>query len=105
MKIRALKTTHGSYGLLKRGDTADISDDEAKGLISQGYAVAYSAPSKLSAAPHNDAAKAEGGKDKGDPFEERQTGGRDGKAKQSSSSQEGRQPSKRQSTSRKDDAE
>lgn len=102
MKIRALKTTHGSYGLLRRGGVAEVPDDEAKGLISRGYAVGYIPPARLPAAPHNEA---EGAIKKLDPFTEPRIGGLDGVTKQSSSSQEDRLQRKRRSTSLKDDAE
>lgn len=102
MKIRALKTTHGSYGLLRRGGVADVPDDEGKGLISRGYAVAYIPPAKLPAAPHNEA-REDG--EKRDPFTDPRIGGPDGMTKQSSLSPEDRQPRKRRSTLLKDDAD
>lgn len=102
MKIRALKTTHGSYGLLRRGGVAEIPDDEARGLISKGYAVGYVPPSKLPAAPHNDAREVDDGSD---PFTEPRIGGLDGEVKPSPLSQEDRPQRKRRSTSPKDDAE
>ncbi|HEU4985066.1 MAG TPA: hypothetical protein VFT58_05450 [Nitrososphaera sp.] len=101
MKVRALKTTLGSYGLLPRGKSADIPDYEAKELIALGYVAAEIPVEKLVAAPQN--AKLEVANDN-DPFEGRRPGGLIGEDKQQSSSQEGRQRRKRRSTSQEDDA-
>lgn len=39
MLVRALKTTHGSYGMLPRGKVTEVPDDEAKELIAAGYMI------------------------------------------------------------------
>jgi len=107
MKIRALKTTAGSYGLLPRGKTADVPDWEAKDMIAAGYATAVIPDDKLPAVPRVSAASQNANPREAsdaDPFTAPRTGGQNGEVKQSPSSQVGRQRQKRRSTSRKGDA-
>lgn len=54
MKIRALKTTSGSYGTLPRGKVADVPTSEARDLIAFGYAVEELPLAKQEAAPADD---------------------------------------------------
>ncbi len=54
MRVRALKTTHGSYGTLPRGRVAEIDDYEAKDMISLGYMIEVLPLDKQEAAPKAD---------------------------------------------------
>lgn len=51
MLVRALRTTHGSYGTLPRGTVADVPEYEARDLISYGYAIEELPLAKQEAAP------------------------------------------------------
>jgi hypothetical protein len=86
MKLRALKTTLGSYGTARKGETFDAPNWEAVELIANGYATEELPIERRPAAPQS--VKLKG--DKRDPFEARPDGGSIGSDKQSSSSRRGR---------------
>lgn len=84
MRVRALKTTFGSYGTLPRGRVAEVNDHEAKEMISLGYMIEDLPLAKQEAAPvaANDNI----------PFEIAQTGGLTGADAPQSLSPEGQVP-------------
>jgi len=90
MKLRALKTTLGSYGTARKGETFDAPNWEAVELIANGYAIEELPIEKRPAAPQSVKRRGDGR----DPFSGRPDGGLTGSEKQSSSSRRGRPQSK-----------
>lgn len=84
MKLRALKTTLGSYGTARKGETFDAPNWEAVELIANGYATEELPVEKRPAAPQSVKRRSDGR----DPFEGRQSGSRTGLDKQLSSSRQ-----------------
>lgn len=86
MKLRALKTTLGSYGTARKGETFDAPNWEAMELIANGYAIEELPVERRPAAPQSVKRRDDGR----DPFEVRPDGGPTGLDKQPSSSRRGR---------------
>lgn len=96
MKIRALRTLSGEYGLVRRGQVFEAGDNKAKQLIHRGLA----APVEVGGAKKGAAEKAPER-----PSKERRSGGQTGEERQRSSSQEARQPQTRGSKKREGEHE
>lgn len=93
MKVRAIRTISGEYGLARRGQVVEIADAKAKQLIARGLVAPVEVASRK-----EDAKKAPER-----PSKARQSGGETGEAKQSSSSPAA--PPRKKSASKKSEAE